>query len=31
MAPTAYVAESGLVGAPMEGEALGDAKVGPAV
>jgi len=27
--PTAYVAENNLVGAPVEGEALGPAKVGP--
>jgi len=31
MAPTAYVAENSLVGAPVEGEALGPAKVGPPV
>jgi len=30
-APTAYVAENSLVGAPVEGEALGPAKVGPLV
>jgi len=29
--PTAYVAENSLVGAPMEGEALSPAKVGPPV
>jgi len=28
-APTAYVAEDSLVGAPGEGKALGPAKVGP--
>lgn len=28
-APTAYVAENSLVGAPVEGEALGPDKVGP--
>jgi len=30
-APTAYVAENSLVGAPGEGEALGPAKVEPPV
>jgi len=28
-APTAYAVENSLVGAPVEGEALGPAKVGP--
>jgi len=28
MAPTAYVAEDSLIGAPMEGKALGPATVG---